>query len=405
MALPTADEINAAVLAAPNPELQKRLASPSMVRKADEAKRAIVASVKDTPEPFSIEPASTWADRDPPPERDSVIDGLAIYAGRVSLMTGNGGFGKTNISLQMLIACAVNRALYGCEMRGGTALGLYCEDEQPDIERRVRAICAADDIPLSSLDRLHVQSLDGEDNIICSFVRDQIVLTPRYWQIDATFAQLRPRLAVLDTAADLFAGDFMSTPHVRQFVKIALGGLAARYGTAIILLAHPSASAMASGDGGGFSVAWNNSVRSRLYLRRPKSEDTEAISDRRVLEVKKSNYGPSGATIPLIYDRGRFCLDSNPIDEGGKVVRTNRSDTRLAVAVMNIFREKASSGQVVSFGTVFEALQRAGDIPSGDYETVRKPLQRTLKALAAEGLLKPCEVPRGYRLVPKDHAP
>lgn len=362
------------------------------------------APAQDAPEPLNIEPASAWANRDPPPERDSVIDGLAIYAGRVNLMTGNGGYGKTNIALQMLIACAVNRALYGCEVRGGTALGLYCEDEQPDIERRVRAICAAEDIPLSSLDRLHVQSLDGEDNIICSFVRDQIVLTKRYWQIDATFAQIRPRLAVLDTAADLFAGDFMSTPHVRQFIKVALGGLAARYGTAIILLAHPSASAMASGDGGGFSVAWNNSVRSRLYLRRPKSEDPEAIADRRVLEVKKSNYGPSGATIPLIYDRGRFCLDPNPIDEGGKVVRSQKSDTRLAVAVISFFRDKASSGQVISFGTVFESLQRAGDIPAGDYQTVRKPLQRTLKNLAAEGLIKTCDVPRGYRLVTAEAA-
>jgi RecA-family ATPase len=70
-----------------------------------------------------------------------------------------------------------------------------------------------------------------------------------------------------------------------------------RHETAVLLLAHPSASAMASGDGGGFSTAWNNSVRSRLYLRRPKSEDAEAIADRRVLEVRKANYGPSGGNL------------------------------------------------------------------------------------------------------------
>lgn len=351
--------------------------------------------------PLDIEPASAWSDRDPPPPRDEVIGGLAIYAGRTALFTGNGGFGKTNIALSMLISCAVNRALYGHEVRGGIALGLFCEDEQAEIERRVRDQAAAEDIPLSSLDRLHVRSLDAEDNVLCTFHRDQIVLTDRWRQIDATFARLRPRLAVLDTVADLFAGDFMSTPHVRQFVKVCIGSLAARYGTAIVLLAHPSAAAMKGGDGSGFSVAWNNSVRSRIYLRHPKSEDMEAIADRRVLQVMKSNYGPAGATIPLIYDRGRFCLDLNPINEGGSTRKEPRvkHDTRLAIAVAEYFREKASSGAVVSFGAIFEALQAAGEIPHGNYETVRKPLQRTLKALADDGVIKASEVPRGYRFI------
>ena len=350
-------------------------------------------------ESLEIEPASAWAERDPPPERDNVIEALAIYAGRVSLFTGNGGFGKTSLAMQMLVACAVNAALYGCQVRGGTALGLFCEDEQADCERRVRSICAGDGIALSSLDRLHVRSLDGEDNVMCMYVRDRIVLTDRYWQIDATFERLKPRLAVLDTVADLFAGDFMSTPHVRQFLKIAIGGLAARHGSAIVLLAHPSQAAMNSGDGGGFSVAWNNSVRSRLYLRRPKSSDDAEAADRRVLEVKKSNYGPSGATIPLVYERGRFCVDPAPLEEGSAPVRIARTDTKLALAVMNHFTAQAPTGSVVMFRGIFEGLQRSGDIPAGAYETVRKPLQRALKALVEDQLLVQTDVPRGgYRL-------
>lgn len=348
--------------------------------------------------PLEIAPASTWADRKAPPPRDFICEGLGLPACRVTSMIGNGGFGKTTVANQLAIAVATNSPIYGMAVSGGPVLGIFCEDEGPEIERRTRLICEAEGIDLRLLDALYLLSRDGSDNILCAFDHDQIVLTPFYWQLDATVANIRPRLTIIDTAADIFAGDFNSTPHVRQFIKVALGGLCARHETAVLLLAHPSASAIASGDGGGFSTAWNNSVRSRLYLRRPKSDDTDAIADRRVLEIKKANYGPTGATIPLRYERGRFVLDAEPLDECAKPVRVSKADTRLTVGIMAYFKEKAASGQVVAFGAIFEALQATGLIGPGKPETVRKSLQRSLKDLVANGLLRLSNVPRGYRI-------
>src|SRR6185312_10161982 len=147
---------------------------------------------------------------------------------------------------------------------------------------------------------------------------------------EATVAALKPRLTILDTAADLFGGDFISTPQVRQFLKVALGGLCVRHGTAVLLLAHPSAAGMSSGKGDGFSTAWHNSVRSRLYLRRPNSEDKDAAKDRRVLELMKANLGPDGDMIPLRFDRGYLAPDLEPLEEGGKPIRGPKTNTRLA---------------------------------------------------------------------------
>jgi hypothetical protein len=65
---------------------------------------------------------------------------------------------------------------------------------------------------------------------------------------------------------------------------------------------------------------------------------------------------------------------------------------------MAYFDEHAAAGQVVAFCAVFEALQKAGHVGTGDYETVRKPVQRTLKQLVDEGLLRISQVPRGYRI-------
>jgi hypothetical protein len=90
-----------------------------------------------------------------------------------------------------------------------------------------------------------------------------------------------------------------------------------------------------------------------------------------------------------------------PIEEGGtKPARRAKSETRLSIAVMDYFNAKASSGQVVGFGQIFEAMQGSARIPSGAYQTVRKPLQRSLKELVDSGLIKGVEVPRGYRIVP-----
>jgi RecA-family ATPase len=356
------------------------------------------AAPQEEVEPWIIPPASSWVERAPPAPRDWIAEGIALAAGRVTSFLGNGGIGKTTIATQILVACAMSMDLWSMTFKGGPVVGIYCEDEQDEIERRTRLIAERQGIELDRLDNMHPLSRDGEDNVLANFDRDLIQLTDNYWRLDATLARLKPRLTFLDTAADIFAGDFMSTTHVRQFIKVGLGGLCKRHSTAILLSAHPSASAMSSGDGAGFSTAWHNSVRSRLFLRAPKTEDKEAASDRRVLEIRKSNYGPAGGTIPLTFERGQFVLDVEPIEEGAKPTRAPKTDTRLSLAVMNYFNARASSGQVVSFGGLFEALQKAADIPSGVYQTVRKPLQRTLKDLVATGLLQPSDVPRGYRI-------
>lgn len=354
------------------------------------------------PPTLRLETPADWSGRPAPAPRDWAIEGL-IPAARVTSFLGNGGLGKTTISATIAAHIACNRSLWGQAVAGGPVLGIFCEDEREEMERRIRAACAAEELDLQDVDRLHLASRDGMDNVLCTFEREQIVLTDFYRQTETTVAQLQPRLLIIDTAADVFAGDFMSTPQVRQFIKVALGGLCVRYGCAVLLIAHPSASAMTSGDGGGFSTAWNNSVRSRLYLRRPKSEDLDAIQDRRVLEVRKSNYAADGLMIPLIWDHGCFVLDREPIEESARVVRSAKPDTRLTMATLAAFREKAPSGEVLTSGAVLEYLQATGALPkdAGKPEAVRKRVQRTLEQLKDEKLIVSSKVPRGYRLIPE----
>ncbi len=349
-------------------------------------------------EALAIDAASAWADEPEPPPREWILADL-IPAGRVTSLLGNGGLGKTLLALQIGLHVSTGRNLFGVDVKGGPVLGIFCEDEKDELNRRLRASCGAERITLGDVDRFYALSRDGQDSILCTFDHDHIQLTAFYRQLDATLAALKPVLVILDTAADLFAGDFMSTPHVRQFIKIALGGLCVRHSCAILLLAHPSAAGIASGDGGGFSTAWSNSVRQRMYLSKPKppeeveGEEPLDIADKRILAVKKSNYGPDDFGVPLTYVDGYFARDTEPV-EAGPGARASR--TRIAEEALAYIRSREPL--VTPFRTIFDDLQRRGIIPEGDYAIRRKPLFRALKNLLADGVLRESLLPRGYRV-------
>ena len=344
---------------------------------------------------LDLTPVSELAKTPAPAARDWILEGI-IPARRPTSLLADGGLGKTTIAVQIGVHVAMNRALYGLKVSGGPVLGIFCEDEPEEVDRRVRAACAAEGLELAEVDRFVALSRDGHNNMLCTFEHDQIVLTSFYEQLEATIASFRPRLVILDVLADFFAGDYLNTAHARQFVKVALGGWCVRHACAVLLIAHPSASGMSSGEGGGFSTAWNNAVRSRLYLRRPKLEDPEAAQMRRVLEVRKSNYGPSGASIPLLWQAGAFVPDPNPAEPGAG--RAPKVDTKLSIAAQDYLREQGGTGGIVSFQSVYKALQVAGALPQGEYEIVRQPLNRVLKELIRADFIVQSKVPRGYRL-------
>ena len=111
---------------------------------------------------------------------------------------------------------------------------------------------------------------------------------------------MKPTLVVLDTLANLHALDPNSQEQAKAFVSL-LVGFCQRFGCTVLLLAHPSRTGMASGDGDGFSVGWSNSVRSRSYL------EADAQSPGiNILTSKKVNYGPRGLAMKMTWHEGCY---------------------------------------------------------------------------------------------------
>ena len=229
----------------------------------------------------------------------------------VTIVAGDGGGGKTTLMLQLGAAIAGTRPWLGHNPDSGPVLVVTAEDDEEEIHRRLAAIAKCLTADLSDLAGLHIVPLAGQDAVMGAPEGKAAIIAPTavFRGLVALVERIKPRLVVLDALADVYAGEENARAQARQFIGL-LRGLAIKNDLAVVLIAHPSLSGMASGSGTSGSTAWSNSVRARLYLERIFDEGNREINpDLRVLRVKKSNYGPVGLELRLRWQNGAFILD------------------------------------------------------------------------------------------------
>lgn len=253
-------------------------------------------------------PASSWGDTEPPP-REWLVEGL-IPRGTVTSLYGDGGTGKSLLALQAAVDVATGGCWIGKPTASGRSLFISAEDDKDELHRRVRDVANSCFLGVKDLANLHLRSLAGEDALLATLSPGGgIDPSDLFEEIDKYATETAPDLIVLDTLADLFPGNENDRGQARQFIGL-LRGLAIRRNSAVLLLAHPSLSGMNSGTGAGGNTAWNNSVRSRLYMQRVLMSDGgqpfEPDPDVRTLSNKKANYGRVGEQIQLRWVNGVF---------------------------------------------------------------------------------------------------
>ncbi|AID29848.1 AAA family ATPase [Mesorhizobium huakuii 7653R] len=262
------------------------------------------AANDNNPLPF-VDP-SDWHGK-PVPTREWFLDGL-IPRRQVTILNGDGGVGKSLLALQVAAASAMGCETIGLLPMAGRVMYLGAEDEADEFHRRLDAITHEHHRHLSDLADFRLVPMADRDALLA--VPDKIGVmqpTENMVKLVARLVEFRPSLLVLDTSADLFGGDEIKRNHVRQFIGL-LRKPAIELDMAVLLLSHPSVAGMQSGTGSSGSTAWNNSVRSRLYLTRPEGKD-DADPDTRILTTMKSNYGKKGAEIRMRWHEGAFVLD------------------------------------------------------------------------------------------------
>lgn len=251
-----------------------------------------------------------------PPRQWHVED--FIPANQVTMLGGDGGVGKSLVALQLAVATALGTRWIGKSPTKTRTVYISAEDDQDEMHRRLADIAAQGGHTLAGLSDLTLRSLAGEDALLAVADSRSGTLTPTdlFRELDAYIGDTGTGFLVLDTLADLHSGEENNRAIARQFIGL-LRGLALRHECTVLLLAHPSLTGISTGSGLSGSTAWNNSVRSRLYIERIKEDGDEIDPDIRRLTTKKANYSSTGQEIILRWQDGVFVPDAagNPIDD------------------------------------------------------------------------------------------
>jgi len=227
----------------------------------------------------------------------------------VTLLAGDGAVGKSTLALQLGLATALGRPWLGRMPRRGPVIYLSSEDDADELHRRAHDAAIFYDAGLEDLHALHMWPLADQETLLGAARNgDPIESTPLYEELADAADGLEPVLLILDSLADVFGGEENSRPHARQFIGL-LRRLAIKHELAVVLLSHPSLSGLQSGSGMSGSTAWNNSVRSRLYLEQPSAGADERDPDIRTLSLKKANYTRSIPDICLRRRIGGYAVE------------------------------------------------------------------------------------------------
>lgn len=317
----------------------------------------------------------------------------------VTLLSANGGVGKSNLSLQLSIACVFGHDFIGVTTKPSRVLVISGEDEGRTVHFRVGNICKDLDIPMTELSgRMMVYDMTQMD---CVLWRNGAPTTQMQWLADAVVRH-KADVVVIDNASDVFADNENDRTAVRGFMR-CLNLIATKTGTAILLLAHVDKASVRAGAGldsnstFSGSTAWNNSARSRWAMVR---EDSGAI----VVRHEKCNLGPLQEEIRLEFDLGAKVFKRFGSIPGNQMAQTVlRNAHRKAILQMIATAVKAGttlSTKATAPNNAFVALRDDPDFPKVD----RRTFFGLLRDLENEGLIAQEAYTRsnrslGYRLV------
>ena len=321
------------------------------------------------------------------PERRWVVSGW-IPHGQTTMINGDGGVGKSLAAMQLLAACATGHDWFGLPVLRCKAIGVFAEDDQDELARRQEAINRAFDIDFAVLEGLMWISRIGQNNALMGYERPELPGEPTelFQQVHNAASDFGAQLVVLDALHDFFPGNENNRVHARQFIQL-LTSLARDIDGAVLLSAHPSLTGLSSGSGMSGSTAWNNAVRSRLYLSHP---DEDEDRDRRLLTRKKANYAGVGDCIKLTW-RDHVLIADQPA--GGIVGSINRG--RAETVFLELLQRFEAEGRPVSDASrAGNYAPRLFDKRPGREGFTKTDFERAMESLFAQGRIKLVEYGR-----------
>lgn len=267
-------------------------------------------------------PIWKWSQMPNPPERRWLVQGW-LPAGRVSLLAGPGGAGKSRLALQLAAGIASGGGkgdawidapmdtlrLGDVPSDGAPVVYASWEDEPEEFSRRLRDISSNDYAPWvtpTRLDLLEVVNMARLGPIWAPVEGRHISTLAELTEVGHLLRQrcqeTGSRLLILDPLAAAYAGDENARGLVRAFIS-DWDGWASAHDCTVLLVAHPPKAGNAGYSG---STDWEAAVRSRWTLEKKPHGQKLGKTDNRPLswqlDLPKRNYGPEQAALVMELD-------------------------------------------------------------------------------------------------------
>lgn len=337
-------------------------------------------------EPLTYTMASDLEGR-PVPDREWIAPGW-VPSGQVTMLSGDGGVGKSLLALQLMAASALVQPWLGIDIKPLKVFGIFCEDDDDEIQRRLGPILDSYGAAFGDLeDRMGWFSCVGSGMDLAEFpMEGGVAPTMAFQRLGETVRKFGAQIVVIDSLHDVFTGNENNRVHARQFIRL-LQDLAQGIDGAVILTAHPSVAGRNNGSGESGSTAWNNAVRSRLYLSRP--TDDMGDNDARILARKKSNYARIGDEIRLEW-RGGVLIP--PYVPEGAVANLERRD--CANIFLELLARAESENRPVSENSRaanYAPKMFAKRPPEMRHRYDKRDFERAMESLFTDGLIEVVE--------------
>lgn len=249
--------------------------------------------------------------------------GALLAEGTVAVLTGEGGTGKSSFAVSIAYDIAALRdgkegpvagTLF--DGTGGRVLMVTFEDDPGVTSWRAHGYykCVIERSRPGVLADIHVLDMAARplfgpvpsDDGVSRYAARPGPLAG-WWDMVVAARRIKPRLIVVDPVLSAYVGESNAAAPVREFLN-ELAKLASDIGAGVLLIAHsskvarnPKESLRHPGLVGG-STAWVDGTRGVLAL-----QFGEKATKNRILQVVKSNYGPShikATAEPVRLDRG-----------------------------------------------------------------------------------------------------
>jgi len=258
--------------------------------------------------PLTLVTPSQWRGVPIPPMQWLATNRIPM--GDVTILSGDGGGGKTTLAKQLAVAVAADLGDWlGTTCLSGPVIFFSGEEPEDEIRRRLERVTKKRGLEADDIETLHFHFAEPDK---CTLgggpPNTPIAPSALFSSLQRSARDIRPALIIVDSNAATLGGNYLDRVHARSFVSL-FRSLAREIGCAVLLLDHPSLSGMTSGTGRAGNMDWFNAVRAVLYLRSVENE--RGATSGRELEVMKSNYGPRGEKQRLRFEDGCYVLEGS----------------------------------------------------------------------------------------------